>query len=84
MPKVWKIISSTKHIDGGPPLKEYFLVAISDQFAAMAALRKRRNLGDAELTVVGEATPEFVEWLDVQDGEILSVMAVSGPATAKS
>jgi hypothetical protein len=58
MPKVWKIISSTKR-DGGRPLKEYFLVAISDQFAAMAALRKRRNLGDAELTVVGEAAPEF-------------------------
>jgi hypothetical protein len=77
MPKVWKIIASTKSIDGGRPLKKYFLVAISDQFAARAALRKRRNLDDAELTVVGEATPEFVEWLDVKDGEILSVMEVS-------
>jgi hypothetical protein len=41
-------------------------------------LRKRRNLGaDADLTVVGEASPDYVEWLDVKDGEVFCVLAIS-------
>jgi hypothetical protein len=39
MAKVWKITAhEVEHMGGGPPLKEYFLVAVSDQFAAMSAL----------------------------------------------
>ena len=78
MTKTWKIIATTKRLGGGPPLKEYFLVAISNQAAALDALRaKRPDLLDAELTIDGEATPEDVKWLDVQGGEIFCVMAVS-------
>jgi hypothetical protein len=33
-------------------------------------------LRDADLTVVGEASPNDVEWLDVKDGEIFSVMPI--------
>ena len=84
MAKVWKIKAhEVKHMGGGPPLKEYYLVAMSDQFAAMSALRKRPTLRDADLTVVGEASPDDVEWLDVKDGEIFCVMPIFMTARQK-
>ena len=49
---------------------------MSDQSAALSALRKRPGLRDADLTVVGKASPNDVEWLDVKDGEIFSVMPI--------
>jgi hypothetical protein len=72
MAKVWKITAYEEHMKGGRPQKQYFIVAMSDQFAAMSALRKRPTLRDADLTVVGEASD--VEWLDVNDGEIFCVV----------
>ena len=84
MAKVWKITAhEVEQMGGGPPLKEYFLVAMSDQFAAMSALRKRPTLRDAELTVVGEASPDDVEWLDLKDGEIFCVMPIFMTARQK-
>ena len=84
MAKVWKITAhEVEQMGGGPPLKEYFLVAMSDQFAAMSALRKRPTLRDADLTVVGEASPDDVEWLDVKDGEIFCVMPIFMTARQK-
>jgi hypothetical protein len=79
MAKVWKVITSTKRMGGGgPPLKEYFLVAIAERNAALAALRDRRpDVAESELSIVGEASPDYVEWLDVKDGDILCVLAVS-------
>jgi hypothetical protein len=48
---------------GGPPLKEYFLVAISDQSAALKALRYRRpDVEASKLTVVGETNTDNLEW----------------------
>ena len=76
MAKVWKITAYEERMGGGPPLKKCFLVAMSHQFAAMSALRKRPTLRDADLTVVGEASPDDVEWLDVKDGEIFCVMPI--------
>jgi hypothetical protein len=76
MAKVWKITAYEEHMLGGPPLKQYFLVAMSDQYAALSALRKRPTLRDADLTVVGEASPDDVEWLAVKDGEIFCVMPI--------
>jgi hypothetical protein len=75
MAKVWKITAYEEHMLGGPPLKQYFLVAMSDQYA-LSALRKRPTLRDADLTVVGEASPDDVEWLAVKDGEIFCVMPI--------
>ena len=61
-----------------PSAKEYFLAAIPDQFAAMAALRKRRDMSaNVELIVIGEATPDYFDWLDIRSGTILCVLAVS-------
>jgi hypothetical protein len=79
MGKIWKIIASTKRMGGdGPPLKEYFLVAIADQDAALAALRYRRpDVEASEIAIVGEASPDSVEWLDLKVGQILCVSAVS-------
>ena len=76
MAKVWKITAYEEHMGGGPPQKQYFLVAMSDQFAALSALRKRPTLRDADLTVVGEASPNDVEWLDAKDGEIFCVIPI--------
>jgi hypothetical protein len=56
---------------------------LSDQFAAMSALRKRPTLRDADLTVVGEASPDDVEWLDVKDGDIFCVMPIFMTARQK-
>ena len=58
-------------------MKEYFLVAIADRDEAVKALRERRQLLDVQITVAGQATDEYLEWLDVRPGEIFCVMAVS-------
>jgi cytolysin (calcineurin-like family phosphatase) len=80
MTKVWKITSSTPRMGGGgPPLKEYFLVAISDQSAALKALRYRRpDVEASKLTVVGEINTDNLEWqwLDLQEGQIALRQAV--------
>ena len=79
MGKVWKITCLTKRMGGGgPPLKEYFLVAIADRNAALAALRNRRpDVEKSEMTIVGEASPDYVEWLDMKDDDIRCVQLVS-------
>ncbi len=78
MPKAWKILAQIPRMGDAPPQKEYFLVAMKDQSAALATLRFRRpDLESAELIVSGEATPQFVDWLDVKNGQVLSIMVVS-------
>ena len=64
--KVWKVVSSTKRMGGeGPPLEEFFLIAISDKSDALAALRTRRpDLERSAFNVVGEASAAYVEWLN--------------------
>jgi hypothetical protein len=78
MAKVWKVISSTERMGGGgPPLQEYFLVAITDRDAALKTLRyKRPDVEASVMTIVGEATPDQVEWLGIKDGDIFCVLAV--------
>ena len=79
MAKVWKITAYEEQLrggPGGPPRKHYYLVAMSDQSAALSALRKRPGLRDVELTVIGEASPNDVEWLDLKDGEIFCVLPI--------
>ena len=73
----WKIITATKRLGGGPPMKEYFLVAIADRDEAVKALRERRQLLDVQITVAGQASDEYLERLDVRPGEIFCVMPVS-------
>jgi hypothetical protein len=58
-------------------MKEYFLVAIADRDEAVEALRERKHLLETKLTVSGEATDDYLDWLDVRSGEILAVLAVS-------
>lgn len=63
---------------GGPPLKQYFLVAIADQEAALAALRHRRpDVEASKMSIVGEANPTDIKWLDVKDGDIRYIQVVS-------
>jgi hypothetical protein len=77
MAKGWQIIATIKRLGGGPPMKEYFVIAIADPTEAMKALRERKIFLDTDLTVDGEATSETLERLDIKDGEILSVIAFS-------
>ena len=78
MNKIWKIISSTERMGGGgPPLKEFFLVAINDQENALRTLKhKRPDIERSELTVVGEVNPNYVEWFGVKDDDIFCLRAV--------
>jgi hypothetical protein len=65
-------------IEGGPPLREFFLVAMADPETAMQVLRARRDMdSNVELTNIGEATADLVKWLGVEDGEIFGVLAIS-------
>jgi len=80
MPTAWHIIAETKPTGGQsnvPPFREYFVVAIANLDQAVESLRMRKNLFEAKLSVVGEATTAFVDELDVKDGEIISVGAYS-------
>jgi hypothetical protein len=55
-------------------------VAISDQSAALKALRYRRpDVEASQLTVAGETNTDNLEWqwLDLQEGQILCLVAVS-------
>jgi hypothetical protein len=72
----WKIIVYTKRLGGGPPIQEFFIVAIADQAEALRVLRERKGLLDAEIQPQGEVTAADLEWLHVKGGEIFSVWEV--------
>ncbi len=74
MAKGWIIIAHRKQEDTGAPLKEWYAVAIPDRVQAVEALRSRKNLLDATLTVEGKASPEYLDQLDVKDGQILNIV----------
>jgi hypothetical protein len=73
---VWKITALIECPYGGPPVKEYYLVAAPDGYAATAALRKKFSyLLDTQCDVIGEAAPAFLDWLDFRDNKVYRVMA---------
>ncbi len=76
MPKAWHIIAETWPAGGkpdAPPFREYFVVAMPRSDQAVETLRMLKNLHEAKLTVVGEATADFIEKSKIKDGSILSV-----------
>jgi len=74
MAKGWIIIAHRKQEGTGAPLKEWYAVAIPDRVRAVETLRLRKNLLDATLTIDSEASPEYLDQLDVKDGQILSIV----------
>ena len=80
MPIAWKIITTTKRVGGEPnftPQREYFVVALPDQSVALRALSlKRPDLNGAEFEVKGQADQWFLDWLEVKEGQILSIMVL--------
>ena len=74
MAKGWIIIAHRKQEGTGAPLQEWYAVAIPDRARAVEALRLRKNLLDATLTVDSEASPEYLDQLDVRDDQILSIV----------
>jgi hypothetical protein len=76
MAEAWKILAKIGPADGKPRRQEYFLVAISDKSAAVATLCSHRpDLLNADVAVVGETGASF-GWLDMKDGQVLSIMVV--------
>jgi hypothetical protein len=79
MLKAWHIIAETTH--GGspnvPPFTEYFVVAIPHSDQALESLRMRKNLSDAKLTIVGEATQAFIDKFSIKEGEIIAIGEIS-------
>ena len=74
MARGWIIVAHRKQEGTGAPLKEWYAVAIPDRVRAVETLRLRKNLLDATLTVDSEASPEYLDQLDVKDGKILSIV----------
>ena len=74
MARGWIIIAHREQDGTGAPLKEWYAVAIPDRVEAVEALRWRKNLLNATLTVESEASPEYLDQLDVKDGQILSIV----------
>jgi uroporphyrinogen-III synthase len=76
MPSAWHIIAETQQASGetnAPPFREYFVVAIAHSDRAVESLRMRKNLAEAKLTIVGEATQVFIDKFGIKDGEIISI-----------
>lgn len=78
MPKAWKIVTTTKPVDGQPhftPQTEYFLVAAaSGPWALTTLLNNRGDLEGADVVLVGQASFEFSGWLQLKDGQVLSMV----------
>ena len=79
MTKVWKIIARPTSKAGEIMLKEYYLVAMASEHAAIEYLRFRaEHLRNAQLESRGEVSPDFVDWVGgLRDGQILRVTAVT-------
>jgi len=76
MSKVWHIIAEMNR-EGAepntPPTREYYAVASSDQVKAVQILQNRRSLFEANLTVMGEASPDFIAKFEMKEGEIFLI-----------
>jgi hypothetical protein len=79
MTKVWKIIARPTSKAGEIMLKEYYLVAMASEHAAIEYLRLRKeHLRNAQLESRGEASSDFVDWVGgLRDGQILCVITVT-------
>ena len=78
MTSAWRIVAYTKREGGGTLMQEFFLVAIPDKLAALAALRvRRRDLETAKIEIVGEAQQWMIDWLSVEEGQVLGIVALS-------
>jgi hypothetical protein len=72
----------------GRGAQEYFLVAIPGVLDAETAVRTEKNLHplNSDVEIVGEASPEILAGIDLEEGQILptkpSEKCKSAPATA--
>jgi hypothetical protein len=77
MPSTWKIVVNKRPKQiGGPPAREFYLVALPEKEAAVAVLRMREGYNDAELEVIGEAPAESIDWLDIKPGQVFCVSPI--------
>jgi hypothetical protein len=73
----WKIIATTERPGRDVHLREYFIVREADRDAAIAALRRNcPDLFDANCEVRGEASQDFLDWLD-KDQDIFCIMSLT-------
>jgi hypothetical protein len=73
----WKIIAYTERLGGGLGSQEYFIVRELNPHAAIATLQTvRTDLLDTRCEVKGEASADFLDWLQV-DQDVFSIMVLS-------
>jgi hypothetical protein len=73
----WKIIAYTERLGGGLGSQEYFIVRELNPHAAIATLQTvRTDLLDTRCEVKGEASADFLDWLQV-DEDVFSIMVLS-------
>jgi hypothetical protein len=77
MSGAWKIVAHRRPREiEEPSVREYYLVALPQNDAAIAVLRMRHGFDDAELEVIGEAPAESLDWLDIMPGQIFRLSAL--------
>jgi len=77
MPAAWKVIVRKRpRAIGEPSAREFYLVALPEEEAAVAVLRMREGYDDAELEVTGQASADLLEWLDIKPGQVFCVWAI--------
>ena len=75
--KPWKVIAYTEPLGGGPGSQEYFIVRELNPHAAIATLQTiRTDLLDARCEVKGEASADFLDWLQA-DEDVFSITVLS-------
>jgi hypothetical protein len=78
MTQGWIIVARTNRISGEPSSglrTEYFAVALADQMGALELLKSREDYLGSELMIAGEVTPEFLRYLDMREGQIMTLWA---------
>jgi hypothetical protein len=74
----WKIIAHVSGLHVNPGWREYFIVMEADAANALATLRKvRPELLNVLCEVKGLAPQDFLEWVQMDGGNVYSIMVVS-------
>jgi hypothetical protein len=75
--KPWRLIAHIPGLDGKAGFHEYFIVRDTERMTAVATLLKARpDLGKARIEIKGEASQDFLDWLQ-PDSDVFQVMVLS-------
>jgi hypothetical protein len=74
-----KLIAHIPGLDGKAGFHEYFIVQDTERMGAVATLVKARpDLVEARIEVKGEASQDFLDWLQPEPGrDVFQIMVLS-------